>query len=247
MSRHRSSNSAASGRSGLDDAETWIFDLDNTLYSASERLSAQTNRLLGTFVSEFLGVDLEEARRIQKAYFREYGLTLRGLMVNHGLDPSVYSAHMMQADLSDIEPDPALADAIARLEGRKVVYTNAFTRHAEEVLARLGMDGHFEAVHDIEAADYVAKPAADAYRELCRRHGIDARRAVMIDDIARNLEPAADLGMTTVWFQTGAEWARGVDRADYIHHVTDDIAAWIGELLGPGERDAAPAAGSTGC
>ena len=220
-------------RTGFEDIETWIFDLDNTLYSATERMRRQTNQLMGKFVSDFLKVDSGEARRIQKAYFREFGLTLRGLIVNHGLDPARYRDHMAQTDLSEIAPDPALADSLGRLHGRKIIYTNAFSHHAEEVLERLGMAGLFDAVHHIEAADFLPKPAVDAYRALCRRHAISAKRAVMIDDIAGNLEPAAGIGMTTVWLKTDAEWAAGTGVADYVHHVIGDIIAWADSVAAP--------------
>jgi putative hydrolase of the HAD superfamily len=138
---------------------------------------------------------------------------------------------MTREELYVMEPDPLLSRAIQRLPGRKVVYTNAPARHAELALARLGMTGHFEAVFDIQAADFVPKPAIGAYSELCRRHGIDPARSVMVDDIVHNLEPAATLGMTTVWMKTSAEWARNIEIADYVHHVTDDLAGWIDGVL----------------
>lgn len=215
------------------DVETWVFDLDNTLYQTSPAMHGRVDELLGSFVSEFLNVDRIEARTIQKAYFREFGLTLRGLMIHHGLDPQEYFDYMMRDDLYDMTPDPRLAEAISRLPGRKVIYTNAFARHADEVLGRMEIGHHFDAVYDIEAADYLPKPALDAYAGLCRLHGIDAKKAVMVDDIVDNLKPAAELGMTTVWMRTNAEWAKDVEIADYVHHVADDLAAWIENILDP--------------
>lgn len=217
----------------INDIETWIFDLDNTLYSVSDEMHGQIDDLLGGFVAEFLKVDRVEARVIQKDYFREFGLTLRGLMVNHDLDPEIYFDYMTREELYDMEPDPVLSQAIAQLPGRKVVYTNAPGRHAELALSRLGMSDHFEAVYDIQAADFLPKPAIGAYSELCRLHDIDPAKAVMVDDIVGNLEPAAELGMTTVWMKTSAEWARNVEVADYVHHVTEDLAGWIHGLLPP--------------
>ncbi len=213
--------------------DTWIFDLDNTLYSASADMHARVDELLRDFVAEFLGVDHKQARVIQKDYFRQHGLTLRGLMIHHGLDPRAYVEYMTRPELyRDMQPDHALAGAIARLPGRKIIYTNAFANHATEVLGRIGMEDHFEAIHDIAAADYLPKPADEAYEALCRQYGVDATRAVMVDDIAKNLEPAAQLGMSTVWMKTNAEWARDIPQAEYIDHVTDDLVAWIEGLLG---------------
>jgi len=215
---------------GLDDVETWIFDLDNTLYPISKKLLADIDRHMGKFIAGFLNIDRDEARRVQKTYFRRYGLTMRGLMIHHGLDPARFFEQMEPIDLEDIDPNPALADAIRRLGGRKMIYTNASVRHAAMVLARLGMDTVFGAVFDIAAADYIPKPSIEAYHALCRAHQIDPTRAVMIDDIARNLEPAAEIGMTTVWIKTDAEWARSVDDTAHINFATSDLLAWLADV-----------------
>ncbi len=218
------------GKTDLSDVETWIFDLDNTLYHVSPEMHGEVDELLGSFVSEFLDVDRTEARRIQKAYFHEYGMTLCGLIENHDLDPEDYFRHMLQADLSTIGPNPALVETIAALDGRKVVYSNAPSAHVKQVLEQIGLAPHVDAVHDIEAAGFTPKPARAAYVELCRRYAIAPERAVMIDDIPRNLEPAAEIGMTTVWKRTDAEWAIDAEISDYVHHVTDDLLVWLRAL-----------------
>lgn len=216
------------GPSGLDRVETWIFDLDNTLYPPTEALSEQTNRLLRSFIADLLSVDEEEAFRIQKQYFREFGLTMRGLMVRHAMDPAAYVAHMAQADMTLIAPNPALADALRGLEGRLVIHTNAFDLHAERVLERLGIADLFEVVHDIAAAGYRAKPDHAAYETLCERHAIDPTRAVMIDDIAHNLAPAAALGMTTVWLRNRRPaFDAPDDPGEHVHHVIEDLVGFL--------------------
>jgi putative hydrolase of the HAD superfamily len=217
----------------LQNTDCWIFDLDNTLYPVTDRLLAHIDEHMGGFVANFLNVDREEAHRIQKAYFRKYGLTLRGLMLHHGLDPVRYFEEMTPMDLNEVDPNPVLGQAIAALGGRKIIYTNASAYHAEMVLERLGMTGVFEAIFDISAADYIPKPAIESYRVLCERHAIDPGRAVMVDDIAHNLSAAAELGMTTVWKKTGAEWARDVSPEDHIHHVVGDLLPWIEGLGNP--------------
>lgn len=206
---------------------TWVFDLDNTLYPVTGRLLTHIDSHMGAFIASFLNVDLAEARRVQKAYFRQYGLTMRGLMLHHGLDPVRYFEQMRPMDLTEVAPNPALADTIGRLAGRKIVYTNASVRHAEMVLGRLGMGEIFDAVFDIAAAGYIPKPALESYRSLCASLDIDPGSAVMIDDIARNLEPAAEIGITTVWMRTSAEWAREIDCGDHIDHVITDLAGWL--------------------
>jgi putative hydrolase of the HAD superfamily len=230
MSENEMPRDSRARKVDLSEVETWIFDLDNTLYHVSPEMHGEVDELLGSFVSEFLDVDRTEARRIQKAYFQEFGLTLCGLIENHDLDPDVYFEHMMQADLSAIGRDPALVDAISALDGRKVIYSNAPSAHVNQVLDQLGLAPYFDAVHHIEAAEFRPKPAREAYVSLCERYAIAPERAVMIDDIPRNLEPAAEIGMTTVWKRTDAEWAVTAEISDYVHHVTDDLLTWLKDL-----------------
>ena len=217
---------------GFGAIDTWVFDLDNTLYPVTETLLRHIDEHMGKFVANFLNVDAIEARRVQKAYFRKYGLTLRGLMIHHGLDPVRFFEEMTPMDLTQVDPNPALGEAIKQLPGRKIIYTNASAHHAEMVLDRLQMSGIFEAIYDIAAAEYLPKPALEPYETLCGLHSIDPKRAIMIDDIARNLEPAATLGMTTVWMQTGAEWARDVEPEAHIDHVVSDILSWVEGIAG---------------
>jgi len=224
-------DSAFSPISGMAQVRTWIFDLDNTLYPVTERLLAHIDQHMGAFVANFLNVDAAEARRIQKSYFARYGLTLRGLMIHHGLDPVRYFDEMTPMDLNEVHPNPALSEAIRALEGRKLIHTNASARHAEMVLERIGLAGAFEAIFDIADAGYIPKPAIDGYRALCDRHAVDPASAAMIDDIARNLEPAAELGMTTIWMKTGAEWAAGDVAGPFIDHVVGDLLAWVGRMV----------------
>jgi putative hydrolase of the HAD superfamily len=228
------SNAAPPANPDTGHIDTWIFDLDNTLYRTSPEMLAQIDHLMGSFISEFLNVDRVEARRIQKGYFRSHGLTLRGLMVEHGLDPQIYVDHLSQLDLSDVLPNPELAATLDGLPGRKVIYTNAFTQHTREVMERIGITAHFDAVYDIGDADFIPKPAIDSYKRLCDLHGIDPQRAAMVEDISRNLEPAAELGMTTVWVRTDTAWAKDVTETGHIDHITDDLTAWLQNVVNSG-------------
>ena len=219
---------------GLGEVETWVFDLDNTLYRVPPPMYAELDRRMRDFVSDFLGVDTDAAYAIQKDYFRKYGLTLRGLMIDHGLDPRVYETHMGGGlDYSGLKPDARLRDAIAALDGRKVIYTNAFASHARLVLEIIALSEYFDGVYDIEAAGYRPKPAIESYRDLCDRYGIDARKSVMVDDIPHNLEPAAEMGMTTVWVRTGAAWDEDEAAGPHIHYQTHDIAGWLEDFAPP--------------
>ncbi|HYE48264.1 MAG TPA: pyrimidine 5'-nucleotidase [Azospirillaceae bacterium] len=225
-------------RPPLDPAgiDTWIFDLDNTLYPSSCNLFAQVDRRIGEFIARLLGLPADEARLVQKRYFRDYGTTLRGLMTEHGIDPVPFLDYVHDIDVTPVAPSPTLDRALARLPGRKLVYTNGSVAHAAKVLARLGIDGRFDGVFDIVAADYVPKPDPRPYATLVEREGIDPARAVMVEDIARNLVPAAALGMATVWVRSEADWSRpdggGVGAGEHIHHIVDDVVDWLDGLAG---------------
>ncbi len=221
-------------RPPLDPAavDVWLFDLDNTLYPASCRLFDQIDRAMGAYIADLLSLEPVEARALQKQYFREHGTTLRGLMDNHGIDPHDYLAVVHDIDHTPVQPNPRLDAALARLPGRKLVFTNGSVPHAEAVLARLGVTRHFEAVFDIVASDFVPKPDRRPYDKLLAAHAIDPARAFFAEDSARNLVPAHELGMTTLYVQHGADW--NVDPhsdAAYIHHRCDDLTAWLETLL----------------
>ncbi len=214
----------------LEQAETWIFDLDNTLYPASCNLFAQVDRHIGEFIARLLEIDAESACHIQKQYFRDYGTSLRGLMIHHGVDPRRFLDFVHAIDVTAVPPSPALEQALGRLPGRKIVFTNGSAKHAENVMARLGVSHRFDAIFDIEAADYFPKPEPFVYDILVRRHWIDPKRAVMVEDLAKNLLPAHEMGMTTVLVRTAAEWAQDGAAGKHIHHVTDDLIAWLRQV-----------------
>lgn len=216
----------------LDRIETWIFDLDNTLYPAASNLFAQVDRRMGAFIAERLGLAPEEARALQKRYFHQHGTTLRGLMDNHGIDPYHYLDYVHAIDVTPVPPSPALDAVLHRLPGRKVIFTNGSVAHARNVTDRLGVTHHFPEVFDIVAAGFTPKPAAAPYGALCARHGIRPGRAILFEDMACNLEPAAALGMVTVLVHTdpsagGVRSARDVDDAAFVHHRTHDLTAWL--------------------
>jgi putative hydrolase of the HAD superfamily len=225
----------------VDHVTDWIFDLDNTLYPARCNLFAQVDRRIGLFIESLLGLEQAGARELQKRYFREHGTTLRGLMTHHGVDPRAFLDFVHEIDLAPVPPSPALDAALAALPGRKFIFTNGSVAHADRVMGRLGVAHHFEDVFDIVAAEYLPKPDPATYRSLIARHGIDPARAAMIEDLPRNLRPAAALGMTTVLVLTGEEWEAMDEAGDHIHHVTDDLVGWLSKhapaAQGPGRSN----------
>ncbi len=212
--------------------ESWIFDLDNSLYPPSCDLFALIDLRMGEYIQRLLGCDPVEARRVQKAHFLEHGTTLAGLMREHGVDPHEFLDFVHDIDLARLTADPALVAALDRLPGRKFIFTNADEGHAHRVLDRLGLANAFDGMHDIHAMAYLPKPNPAAYAAICERHAIDPARALFVDDMARNLAPAKALGMTTVWLDNGSE--RGGHDADQaaVDYVASGLAEWLELVLG---------------
>jgi len=205
----------------------WVFDLDNTLYPASCNLFKQVDARMAAFIAELLSITEDEARALQKRYYRTFGTTLRGLMLEHKITPHSFLEFVHAIDVSPVPCNPALDIALGALQGRKLIFTNGSIRHAENVLERIGIAHHFEAIFDIVAADYVPKPDPAPYQAFLRQHAVVPALACMLEDLPRNLVPAATLGMTTVLVK-GTHELTEIDAAgDHIHHVTDDLVAWL--------------------
>ena len=211
----------------LRHVRTWIFDLDNTLYPARCRLFDQVDRKIGEYVASYFQIDVETARHRQKAFYHSHGSTLRGMMFLHDMEPDGYLEYVHDIDLSPVDPDPLLNEVLSRLPGRKLIFTSATSAHAERVTRRLGVDHHFEEIFDVVAADYTPKPHAETYDRLLERHAVDPTKSVFFDDIPRNLKPAADIGMTTVWIPGHHGWAQPDDDDEYIHYVAEHLAHWL--------------------
>ena len=221
-----SSAQAPSSGCPLDQIETWVFDLDNTLYPASCRLFTEIEQRMAGFIMAELKLDHDAAHALRRHFYTQHGTTLRGLMNEYGMEPTRFLDHVHEIDLSAVNADSALDAALKKLSGRKLVFTNSTVRHAERVLARLGLAHHFAAVHDIVACGYRPKPEPAVYADFVRLHAIDPRRAAMIEDMAKNLPPAAALGMTTVWVKGGPHDDDDGHRA-FIHHEVEALAPFL--------------------
>lgn len=220
--------------SGFDHVEAWVFDLDNTLYPANCNLFAQIDRRMGEFIQNSFGIPLEEAQRLRESYYYEHGTTLAGLVLLHGISPDAFLDYVHDIDLSAVLPSPELAAALDALPGRKFIFTNGSRKHAEAVMARLGVSNHFEDICDIHALEYIhPKPMREAYERFSRAHDVVPRQAAMFDDLPHNLETAHQIGMTTVLVhcltdhpehQAMAGW---IELPAHIHHRTDALAPFL--------------------
>src|SRR6476660_8787876 len=208
--------------------DTWVFDLDNTLYPHHVNLWQQVDARIGEFISAFLGGRRVMEKRIQKDYYRRYGTSM------HGVHADDYLAYVHRIDHSPLQPNPAMGAAIAKLPGRKLILTNGSTDHADKVLQRLGIGAHFEAVFDIIAAELEPKPAPQTYQKFLGTHGVNPRTSAMFEDLARNLIVPHQLGMTTVLVVPDGtrqvvreDWELEGRDAAYVDHVTDDLTGFL--------------------
>jgi putative hydrolase of the HAD superfamily len=212
--------------------DVWIFDLDNTLYPAASDLFAQIDARMTAYVQDLLGIGAADARALQKAYYRNHGTTLNGLMRLHGVDPDEFLAFVHDIDLRALAPDPELQAAITRLPGRRFIFTNGCRHHAARVLAQLALEALFDDVWDIRTVSYRPKPDPAGYRAVLEDNRIGPARAAMFEDAARNLVPAHALGLTTVWLKNGSVWSKQgpehpVAEARHIHYEIDDLAQFL--------------------
>lgn len=221
----------------LSHIDTWVFDLDNTLYPASCDLFAQIDERMTSFVAGFLDTDPKEARAVQKKYYAEHGTTLNGLMLHHGLAPEEFLDFVHDIDLSVLPTGPELRNAVSALPGRKLVYTNGSRRHAERVTEKLGLSGLFDGLFGIEDSGYQPKPQMRAYDVFVRAHTVSPGTSAFFEDLARNLAPAKALGFTTVLVHSDKDWSHepeearpaetGDDAPPHVDYVTDDLPAFL--------------------
>lgn len=224
--------------SEFEHVRSWVFDLDNTLYPHDADLFSQIDVLMTTYVSEFLRMSREEARKLQKDLYRDHGTTLRGLMDLYNVDPDDFLQKVHDIDYSWLEPNPELGQAIRSLPGRKFIFTNGNRSHAERSAAQLGILDQFEDIFDIVAAGLIPKPAKESYEAFVTLHGIAGPDAVMFEDLARNLVIPKQLGMRTVLVvpqnleETYSEvWERDLGREDEVDYVTDDLTMFLQTII----------------
>ena len=213
------------------DINGWVFDLDNTLYPASRNLFAQIDKRMTAFIGEALSVEKDEAFRLQKQFLGEYGTTLAGLMNKHGMPPGPFLDFVHDIDVSDMSTDIELAELLSKLPGRRLIYTNGSVAHAKRITGQLGIEHLFDDVFDIVASKFIPKPDPEPYDEMIKTFNIDPKRSLMVEDMAKNLRPAANLGMITVWLRHNRDWSSEDSDGEHIHHEIDDLKSWLKTII----------------
>ena len=211
---------------------TWIFDLDNTLYSADSGIFQQVHTLMSKFVSTHLNIDIKKATELQRKYYRQHGTTLRGLMDNHYVDPDYFLSEVHQLDYSIVGPNFKLNRELKKLKGRKIIYTNANRQHANDILIRLELTNMFDEIFDIKTANYIPKPEASPYEQIISDFNIDPITTIMFDDIAKNLVPAKNVGFASVWIDVGYEnFSDDIAKSKkYLDYETKDLSLFLDEV-----------------
>ena len=214
----------------LQSIKFWIFDLDNTLYSGKTRVFEQVEKKMSLYISKKLNVSIAEAKKIQKGYFYEYNTTLNGMIKNHKIDANEFLDFVHDIDLEFLNKDEKLKTELEKLDGKKIIFTNGSRKHALNVTRRIGIDKCFNAIFDIVDSDFVPKPSIEPYKKLIEKHKIDPNLCVFIEDIARNLKPAYEIGMKTIWIENTEPWAAEFSDGNFINYKTDDLSEFLKQI-----------------
>ena len=211
---------------------TWIFDLDNTLYSADSGIFQQVHKLMGEFISKNLNMEMPEAKKLQAKYYKQHGTTLRGLMDNHGIDPDYFLDEVHHLDYSIVSPNKILNQELQKLKGRKIIYTNANNKHAIDVLDRIDLANFFDEIFDIKMANYIPKPEIKPYEQIIDLFSIDPESSAMFDDIAKNLVPAKKVNFTSVWIDAGYEnFSDDIEASkEFLDFQTTDLSLFLKDI-----------------
>ena len=208
----------------------WVFDLDNTLYSGKTKVFEQVDKKMSKYISNKLSVSIEEAKKIQKNYFHEYNTTLNGMIKNHKIDANEFLEYVHDIDIDFLKKDLELSKELEALDGKKIIFTNGSRKHALNVTQRIGIDQHFDDVFDIVDSEFIPKPAMEPYKKLIKKHKIDPNLCVFVEDIARNLKPAYEIGMKTVWIENDEPWAKKFSDSSFINYKTNNLSEFLKKI-----------------
>ena len=208
----------------------WIFDLDNTLYSAKTKVFDQIEKRMTQYVSDKLNISMDKAKKIQKNYFHEYNTTLNGMIKNHKIDANEFLEFVHNIDIDFLKKDLKLSEELKKHDGKKIIFTNRPKKHALNVARKIGIDQYFDDIFDIVDSNFVPKPMMEPYKKLIEKHKIDPNLCAFVEDIARNLKPAYEMGMTTVWIENDEPWAKKFSDANFISFKTNNLYEFLKKI-----------------
>ena len=208
----------------------WLFDLDNTLYSGQTKVFDQVDKKMSSFISKKLNINLEEAKKIQKDYFHKYSTTLTGMIKHHKIDANEFLEFVHDVNLDFLKQDKGLKSEISKIKGKKIIFTNGSKAHAMNVTKKIGIDKLFDGVFDIVESNFIPKPSIESYKMLIEKYKIEPQYCILVEDIARNLKPAYELGMKTVWIKNDEPWAAEFSNESFINYRTENLTNFLKEF-----------------
>jgi putative hydrolase of the HAD superfamily len=208
----------------------WLFDLDNTLYSGKTKVFDQIDKKMSKFISEKLNVDIKKAKEIQKNYFYQYDTTLSGLIKNHKINADEFLDFVHDINIDFLKKDLNLAQELEKLDGEKIIFTNGSRKHAINITKKLGVHQYFDDIFDIVDSEFIPKPSMEPYKKLVEKHKIDPNLCVFVEDIARNLKPAYEMGMKTVWIENDEPWAKKLSDSNFINYKTSNLSEFLKKI-----------------
>jgi len=214
----------------LKSIKYWIFDLDNTLYSGKTKVFEQVDKKMSKYISDKLNISIGEARKIQKNYFHEYNTTLNGMIKNHKINANEFLDFVHDINIDFLKKDKKLADELKKLEGKKIIFTNGSRKHALNVTSKIGINQYFDGIFDIVDSDFIPKPSMEPYKKLVEKHKIDPKLSVLVEDIARNLKPAYEMGMKTVWIENDEPWSKEFSDSNFVNYKTNNLSEFLKKI-----------------
>ena len=213
----------------LKNIKYWLFDLDNTLYSGNTKVFDQVDKKMTQYISEKLKISEPEAKKIQKSYFQEYNTTLNGMIKNHKIDAHEFLEFVHDVDLNFLKKNNSLGEELSKIKGKKIIFTNGSRAHADNVTDRIGIKNLFDGVFDIVDADFIPKPSKKPYEKIIEKYKIEPQYCIFIEDIARNLKPAHELGMKTVWIKNDEPWAAEFSNENFVNYRIENLTDFLKE------------------
>ena len=212
----------------------WIFDLDNTIYDFNLGLFKRVSSRMTEYIKEFFDLNEVDALTLQRNMYKKYGLTLRGLMIEKNIDPEPFLEFVHDVDFSELDEDITLKTLLGKIKGKKSIYTNATFKHAKNILKSMGIFQEFEIIFDIKDANYIAKPDPNSYHMMKKKLNLNNKnisKSIFFEDTAKNLKPARELGMSTVWIENDFNRKEADIIKEYINFTGSDIKSILSSML----------------
>ncbi len=212
----------------------WIFDLDNTIYDFNLGLFRRVSSRMTEYIKEFFDLNEVDALTLQRDMYKKYGLTLRGLMIEKKINPEPFLEFVHDVDFSELNEDVTLKTLLRKIKGKKSIYTNATFKHAKNILKSMGIFQEFEIIFDIKDANYIAKPDPKSYDMMKKKLNLNYKnisKSIFFEDTAKNLKPARELGMSTVWIENDFNRKEADSLREYINFTGSDIKSILNNML----------------